>query len=193
MMKLFRVILSSVFVGFFVIYLTIVQAQNYGSTDFHASGSEEAHAVFTTGLLKMHNFEFEDARSSFQEAILIDPDFTMAYWGEALSYEHSFWRRYETEKSREVLSRLGVTPEARAARAVTQREKDYLASIEILFGEGTQQEREIAYSNALKQLHEKYPEDLDAAAFYALSILITTYGGRGFARYMRAGAIQNRF
>lgn len=182
-------IIKCIVIAVFVMFISTNQAQDYGSTDFHATGDKEAHAAFTIGLLKMHNFEFEDARASFQEAIEIDSDFTMAYWGEALSYEQSFWRRYETEKSRAVLSRLGDTPEARAAKAVTQREKDYLATVEILFGEGEQREREESYSVALKDLSEKYPDDLDAKALYALSILVTTYGGRDYARYMRAGAI----
>ena len=58
----------------------------------------------------------------------------------------------------------------------------------MLFSEGTQDERDIAYSEALRELHEKYPDDLDAAAFYALSILVTSRG-RNFTNYMRAGAI----
>ncbi len=162
--------------------------EDYGFTQFDVSGSPEAQQVFLRGLLQLHNFEYPDARASFQEALEIDPEITMAYWGEALSYEHSFWRRYETEKSRAVLNRLGRTPEARADRMKTQRERDYLATIEALFGEGTQDERDNAYSEALRELHEKYPEDVDAAAFYALSILVTSRG-RNIPNYMRAGAI----
>lgn len=165
------------------------QAQeSYGYTDFEVSGSQEAKEVFLRGLLQLHNFEFDDARSSFQEALALDPDITMAYWGEALSYEHSFWRRYETDKSRAVLRRLGPTPDARADKMKTQRERDYLATVEALFGEGTQDERDFAYSDALQELYTKYPEDLDAAAFYALSILVTS-PGRDYTNYMRAGAI----
>lgn len=163
--------------------------QSYGRTEFQASGSPKAHEVFLTGLLQLHNFEFDDARASFQEALSIDRNFTMAYWGESLSYEYSFWREYDTEASRAVLSRLGATPEERASKAQTAREKAYLHTVEILFGEGSQQEREVGYSAALRRLHEQYPEDLDAAAFYALSILVTTYDGRDAARYMRAAAI----
>ena len=163
--------------------------QEYGYTEFSASGSPEAHKVFLTGLLQLHNFEYGDARASFQEAQLIDPDFTMAYWGEALSHEHGLWGGFNTEASKSVLARLGATPEERAGRARTERERGYLHSIEVLFGDGTQEERELRYSEALRQLHEQYPEDLDAAAFYALSILSATVGGRDFTRYMRAGAI----
>ncbi|MCH2461442.1 MAG: hypothetical protein MK239_10490 [Gemmatimonadetes bacterium] len=184
----FRTVAITILIG---LALT-VQAQtqeDYGYTEFEASGSPEAHQVFLRGLLQLHNFEYEDARASFQEASSIDSDFTMAYWGEALSYEHSFWGRFNIEESRAVMARLGATPEARAAKAQTQREKDYLHTLEVLFSEGTQEERELRYSDALRELHEKYPDDLDAAAFYALSILFTTYGGRDYTRYMQAAAI----
>ena len=165
------------------------QAQeNYGMTEFEATGAAEAQPAFLRGLLQLHNFEYPDARASFREARAIDPEFSMAYWGEALTWEHTFWRRYDLEQSRAVLRRLGPTPEARAARMRTQREKDYLATIEILFGEGAQDERNLAYSEALGALHEKYPDDLDAAALYALSILVVS-NGRDFGNYMRAGAI----
>lgn len=184
----FRALAATILVS--VALMGQAQAQvDYGYTEFEATGSPEAHAMFLTGLLQLHNFEYEDARISFQEALAIDPDFTMAYWGEALSYEHSFWRRYNLEASRAVLARLGATPEERASKAQTQREKDYLHTIEELFSEGTQEERDMRYSAALRELHEKYPEDLDAAAFYALSILVTTYGGRDFTRYMQAASI----
>ncbi|MDE0005465.1 MAG: hypothetical protein OXQ29_22470 [Rhodospirillaceae bacterium] len=185
-MKIARV-LASIMAS--VMLSPAVQAQeNYGMTEFEATGAAEAQPAFLRGLLQLHNFEYPDARASFQEALAIDPDFGMAYWGEALTWEHTFWRRYDLEQSRAVLQRLGSTPEARAARMQTQREKDYLASIEILFGEGTQDERNRAYSDALGALHEKYPDDLDAAALYALSILVVS-NGRDYATYMRAGAI----
>jgi tetratricopeptide (TPR) repeat protein len=163
--------------------------QIYGSTDFPTSGSPEAHEVFIIGLLQLHNFEFDDARASFQAAKELDPNFGMAYWGEALSYEHMLWSRYNTEASRAVLDSLGSSHAQRAEFFPTEREEDYLRSIEILFDEGTQEEREIAYSAALEEMYRKYPDDLDAAALYAVSLITTSHGGRDYSRYMRAGAI----
>lgn len=175
-------------VGSLILTMATQAQQNYGVTEFEATGAAEAQPAFLRGLLQLHNFEYPDARASFQEALAVDPDFGMAYWGEALTWEHSFWRRYDLEQSRAVLQRLGPTPEARLDRMQTQREKDYLTSIEVLFGEGTQDERNFAYLEALRALHEKYPDDLDAAAFYALFILVEA-NGRDYAKYMRAGAI----
>ena len=163
--------------------------QIYGSTEFPTSGSPEAHEVFIVGLLQLHNFEFEDARVSFRAAQDLDPEFGMAYWGEALTYEHMLWNRFETEKSRSVIQRLGSTVAEREAMFSTEREKDYLRSIEILFAEGTQEERELAYSAALGEMYKKYPDDHDAAALYAISLITTSHGGRDYTRYMRAAAI----
>ena len=165
------------------------EARTYGSIDFDASGSPEAHEVFIRGLLQLHNFEYGDARASFLAAQELDPDFAMAYWGEALTHEHPLWSQHEPEAGRAVLARLGETAGDRAAKFPTEREKAYLRSIERLFGDGSQEERELRYSAALGEIHEDYPGDLDAAAFYALSLLTISHGGRDFALYMRAGAI----
>ena len=161
----------------------------YGTTDFAASGDPEAHEVFIQGLLKLHNFEYEDARESFLAVQDIDPEFAMAYWGEALSWENPLWSRFNTDASRAVLAKLGSTPEERLAKFKTEREKAYIRSIELLFDEGTQEEREIVYSAAMKEIYETYPDDLDAAALYALSLLTISHGGRDYGLYMRSAAI----
>jgi tetratricopeptide (TPR) repeat protein len=163
--------------------------QSYGTTDFEATGSAAAHEIFLRGLLQLHNFEYEDARDSFLAAQAEDRDFVMAYWGEALTYEHPLWGQYDTEASRAALAKLGATPEARVVKAQTEREQAYVDSVNVLFGEGSQQERELQYSAALRKIYERYPDDVDAAALYALSILTTSHGGRDFTLYMRAGAI----
>ena len=160
----------------------------YGHTDFAATGSEEAHSEFKKGLLQLHNFEFTDARKSFLSAREIDPEFVMSWWGEALTWWHPLWPTTDLAASRAVLAKMGPDAASRIALGKTQRERDYLRTIEILFAEGSKQVRRDAYSQALKRLHEKYPEDLDAAAFYALSILARS-NGRKYHYYMQAGAI----
>ena len=41
----------------------------------------------------------------------------------------------------------------------------------------------------MARLHARYPDDVDAAAFYALSILGSAHGGRDVATYMRSAAV----
>ena len=164
-------------------------AQQYGTTDFHASGDPEAHALFIRGLVMLHNFEYEDARETFRQARSLDPDFVMAYWGEALTHEHPLWNQQNLPAARAVLEQLAPTAEKRVGKAQTEREKAYIRSVNILFGEGDARERDYAYSAALKTISETWPEDVDAGALYALSVLTTSHDGRDFYKFMQAGAI----
>jgi hypothetical protein len=160
-----------------------------GSVSLPNSGAATAQDAFLYGLAQLHNFQFDDAAAAFREAQQIDTGFAMAYWGEAMTYNHPLWAQQDRGAALAVLHRLGDTAEARQASAPTQREKDYLNAIEILYGEGDKHRRDNAYSAELGRLHEKYPDDQELAAFYALSILGTAHEGRDYAVYMRAAAI----
>src|SRR5438045_1201956 len=163
--------------------------QAYGEVAFANSGPGEAQADFLHGLAQLHNFEYDDAAEHFRKAQQIAPDFAMAFWGEAMTKNHALWHEEDVAAARLILKRLGLTPEARLAKALTEREKLYLQSIEVLFGEGTKEERDRRYESVLAELHRKFPEDVDAASFYALGILGTAEHGRDFATYMRAAAV----
>lgn len=164
-------------------------SQLYGSTDFPASGDPEAHALFIRGLVMLHNFEYEDAREVFLQARNLDPDFVMAYWGEALTHEHPLWNQQNLAAARSILNELAPSDKARIEKAQTEREKAYIRSVNILFGEGDDRDRDYAYSAALKTISETWPDDIDARALYALSVLTTSHDGRDFYKFMRAGAI----
>ena len=166
-----------------------VYSQQYGSTDFPASGDPEAHALFIRGLVMLHNFEYEDAREVFRQARSLDPDFVMAYWGEALTHEHPLWNQQNLAAARAVLNQLAPSAEARVDKAQTEREKAYIRSVNVLFGEGDDRMRDYAYSAALKSISETWPDDIDARALYALSVLTTSHDGRDFYKFIRAGAI----
>ena len=97
--------------------------QTYGFTDFQATGSRAAHEIFLQGLLQLHNFEYGDARASFQAAQAEDPDFVMAYWGEALTHEHPLWSQHDPDSARAVLAKLGATPAQRAGRVPKSRKQ----------------------------------------------------------------------
>ena len=170
----------------------MVQAQtpDLGETTFPNSGAAEAQEPFLRGLLLLHSFEYEDAREAFQEARRIDPDFAMAAWGEAMSHNHPVWFSQETEAARDALKRLAPTLDGRLTKAPTDREKDYLRVADVLFfGDGDKDTRDLAFAEAMRRLYEQYPDDLDAAAFYALSLLGTSHGGRDFRIYMQAAAV----
>jgi tetratricopeptide (TPR) repeat protein len=167
----------------------VAQSPNLGHIDFPTSGSKESQKHFIQGVLLLHSFEYDDSREEFQAASKLDPGFAMAYWGEALTYTHPIWVEQDAAAGRAVLQRLGPTPEARATKAPTQREKDYLHAVDILYGEGDKVSRDIAYADAMDQLRKKYPDDLEAAALYAVALMGTCQHERDYAVYMRAAAV----
>jgi hypothetical protein len=113
----------------------------------------------------------------------------MAYWGEAMTYTHPVWQEQDADAAHAALQRLGSTPEARLAKAPTEREKDYLRAVEVLYGPGGKEERDFRFADSMAALHGRYPDDVDATAFYALALLGTAHRGRDFAIYMRSAAL----
>ena len=163
--------------------------EGLGRISFPTSGSAAAQPAFIRGVLLLHSFEFDDAAEAFREARRIDPGFAMAYWGEALTHNHPLWRYQNRDAALKVLAELGRTPEARRAKAPTAREQAYLASLDALYGDGEKVDRDRAYAAALGRIAEEYPDDDEAKAFHALSILGTNVERRDFAVDMRAAAI----
>ena len=160
-----------------------------GDITFANSGSKAAQLPFLEGLALLHDFEYERAADAFRRAQSADPTFAMAYWGEAMTHNHGIWMEQDLPAARAVLAKLGPTPDARRAKATTARERAYLGAIEILYGEGTKEARDFRYADAMQVVHSTYPSDVDATAFYALSLLGTCHSGRDFSVYMKAAAL----
>jgi len=155
-----------------------------GVLDFPNSGSDDAQDAFDRGVKLLHSFEFDDARATFIEAQEVDSGFAMAIWGEAMTLNHPLWAQQDRETALEVLAKLPL----RGDRNTTEREERYLEAVFVLYGEGDKPSRDVAYMDTMRQLHEDYPEDLEAAAFYSLSILGSVYE-RDFRTYMKAASI----
>ena len=165
-------------------------AADLGSIDFPNSGAAEAQSAFLTGMKALHSFEFEDAGEAFRQAQAIDPDFALAWWGEALSYNHPLWSEQDRLAAHTALAGYASTPEDRAAGTPAGRERGLMQAVDVLYGSGDKLSRDIAYSETMRHLHETYPDDDEIATLYALSLLGTVRrGDKGFARQVRAGAI----
>ena len=159
-------------------WLQAAELTGLGTVTFPTSASGPAQDHFVRGVTIMHSFGWKQARAEFQAAQRLDPDFALAYWGEALCYNHPLIGEWDRETPMAVLRRLGDTPEARLAKAPTHREKGFVRAVEALFlGDGDTLTRRRAYMAAMRDLYEDYPDDEEVAAFYALSLLMSA--GRG--------------
>ena len=137
----------------------------------------------------MHSFEYEDAREAFVEAQKADPGFAMAYWGEAMTFNHAGVAAH-VSRSREGGPRQARGDSRCATRQGADRKGKGLArrGREIV-RTGEKLARDLAYADAMKRMHDKYPADDEVTSFYALAILGTSHGGRDFSIYMRAAAL----
>ena len=144
--------------------------EHLGTVDFQVSCSKKVHASFNRGVALLHDFWYDGAQRQFEEIARRDPDCAMAHWGMALSTYHQIWDRPDQatlDSGWKEISR-GAAPAARTAR-----ERAYIAAAAAFFkpGQKDYQARVDAYSAAMAELYQRYPDDVDAGAFYALSLL----------------------
>jgi tetratricopeptide (TPR) repeat protein len=159
------------------------QQSQLGRVEFQTSGSEKAQGHFLRGLAALHSFWYEEALEAFRESTKADPDFMMGYWGEAMTYNHPLWGEQDTAAARLVIAKIKDTPK------LTARERAYVNAVRLLYGEGDKRTRDTAYSAAMEKTYNDYPDDLDAAAFYSLSLLGLGPEGKSYRMQARAGAI----
>lgn len=176
---------------------TAASAQNatLGTINFPNSGSAAAQPYFIEGVKFLHSFEWEDAADAFRKAQQADPAFALAYWGEALSYTggHHYPPEQDIAAARRVLGKLAASRAERLAKAPTERERGFLSSVEMLYGEGDGHERAVKYAEAMRELYERFPDDDEAATLYALGLMRTARRGNESTRVdMQAGAIALR-
>lgn len=161
-----------------------------GSLQFATStASAPAQNAFAKGMLLLHLFEYQDAEKAFQEAQKIDPDFVLAYWGEAMTATHPVWNQQNIVLGRAALAKLGATAAARAEKARTEKEKAWLATTEILYGEGSKLQRDQQLLAAMKQMSAQFPNDDEVQLFYALALLGVSQGERDVPNFLKAAEI----
>ena len=183
--------LLSLFVIPFVANSHAAELDRIGTFDFPTSGSAAAQEHFIRGVGYLHSFGMVQAQNEFRSAQEIQPDFAMAYWGEAFTYQHPFFGQKDAGPG-EALMRLGATSAERLAKAPTDREKGFLLAAEAYaLTVGGMPERRIAWMNAMAELYAKYPDDFEVKAFYTASMLsgATASGADRQRINMRAGAL----
>jgi tetratricopeptide (TPR) repeat protein len=147
--------------------------ERLGTVIFSVSCAASVQAPFNRGVALLHDFWYEEAQRQFNEIAKTDPDCAMAHWGVAMSYFHQIWNRPDENS---VARGWAEMQKAQSPAAKTPRERAYVAALSDFYrpGEPAFPERVKTYSEAMGKLYAEYPEDVDAGAFYALSLLAAT-------------------
>jgi len=145
--------------------------EKLGTVSFPTSCSASVQKPFERGVALLHSFWYDEADKQFKQVEESDPKCAMAYWGQAMSLYHQLWSRPDAA---DLKRGWNLLRKARAIGARTQRERDYIEALSAFYrkyGKVDHEKRATSYAQAMEKVSQKYPEDGEAAVFYALSLL----------------------
>ncbi len=151
----------------------ITETEQLGSVDFETSCPEVTRAPFSRAVALLHHMTYEGARAAFAEIAAAHPTCAMAHWGIAMTLFQPLW---PTRPSEDDLRRGWQAVErARTIHSTTPRERMFIDAVAAFFDPDRAEywQRIAGWAEASRVLHDAYPEDLEAKAFYALSQLAT--------------------
>ncbi len=143
----------------------------FGNVGFELTGSDSIKKDFNLALSLLHSFEYDESEKVFAKIIYKDPQFPMAYWGVAMSNFHQVWPTQPTKEELEKGSR--AIRIAKELEKKTKREADYIDAIGKFYEDWAGKDhrsRVLNYEKAMAQLYNDYPNDKEAAIFYALAL-----------------------
>ena len=165
-------------------------AGQYGIVHFRIACRAGVQEQFERAVAMLHSFFYPETVKAFEAIIAADPDCAMPYWGLAISQRPN---PLVPPWAAENLKRGLDAVQKGKALARTERESDWLAALEPAYAgfdsvpTTTRSER---YEAAMEQLSRKYPDDKEAAIFYALALLeAVDHRDKTYARQIKAGAI----
>src|SRR5262249_13349867 len=145
-----------------------------GTVTFSTSCTPAAQEHFTRGVALLHSFWLDAAVKAFGEAAQADPGCGIAYWGAAMAWMGN--PLAGPPSARGLKEGATAVQQAKAAGARTQRERDWIAAIDTIYTNADtvdHRTRAVAYEKAMEQLAARYPNDREAAVFYALALNMT--------------------
>lgn len=162
-------------------------AVHLGQVNFLTSCTDGARPIVENGVALLHSFQYEEARHTFTEATKQDPNCAIAYWGRAMSRYEEIWEfpnkgtlQHGLEDVQQAQKFSGSGSGTEAAKTsgkdvtISERERLYIAAAAAFYRDDaklTHEQRMHAYSSALDQLRKQFPDDVNAGAFYALSLI----------------------
>jgi len=145
--------------------------EKLGKVSFPISCAPGSQVAFERGIALLHSFGYEEAEEQFTELAKKDPACAMAHWGIAMSLFHQIWERPEDATLKRGHEEI---EQAQKIGAKTERERGYISALAAFYSDPSKDhylKQASAYSDAMAKLYQKYPDDLEAGAFYALSLL----------------------
>ncbi len=146
--------------------------QNLGSHAFPVSTKKPAAQRFVNqGVNLAYAFNHAEARRAFREAARLDPTLAMAYWGQALVLGPNI--NAVMEPNEEPHAYELVQKAQSLAKRATPRERALIDALAKRYS-GSADHRtanDAAYAKAMREVHKRFPADLDIAMLYVESMM----------------------
>jgi len=148
---------------------------------------------FDRAVALLHNFFYPETVKAFQAVIQEDPGCAVAYWGLAMSELPN--PLVPPFPPANLKAGWEAIQQGKAAKTQTPREAEYLAAIEVFYSDYDkidQKTRAERYEQAMERLHQHYPQDAEAAIFYALALNgAVDFDDKNYTKQLKAAAILN--
>src|SRR5215468_2209829 len=169
-----------------------VANDHLGAVHFPISCSA-VQVKFDRAVALLHNFFYPETVKAFQAIIKEDPDCAIAYWGLAMSELPN--PLVPPFPAANLKAGSEAIQQGKVAKTQTLRETEYLIAIEVFYtgyDKVDHTTRAKRYERAMQRLHEHYPEDAEAAIFYALALNgAVDFADKTFTKQLKAAAILN--
>src|SRR6478735_8146020 len=141
-----------------------------GKVHFETSCTPEAQKIFDRAMLYQHSFWYRASQKVFEDVLKADPECGIAYWGIALSV---LLNPHVAPPAKNLAEGAAAIAKGQSVSAKTQRERDYIDALAVMYAgydKVDHRTRIQAYSKAMEQLAQRYPNDDEAQIHYALSL-----------------------
>lgn len=139
--------------------------EQFGSVHFPISCEARVQKTFERGVALLHSFAFETAQAVFQEVAKGDQDCAMAHWAIAATFNR--WAGPNDNQRKQAWDEIKI---AQSLHAKTKREREYIAAETAVFKRPRKHDEGSRYLKRMAKLCRDFPDDHEAAAFYALGL-----------------------
>jgi tetratricopeptide (TPR) repeat protein len=165
--------------------------EKLGNVSFPTSCDPKLQAQFERGVAMLHSYWFTEGGKVFDAVAKQDPNCVMAYWGYAVNLLGNSLvgppPAKDAQMAWEALER------ARRIGAKTPRERDWIEALSAYYRDYDKvsvDDRLLAYTKAMEQMTQRYPDDFEAWAYYALTLQASApKTDKAYANQLKAAAI----
>jgi len=147
--------------------------KSLGKVYFKTSCNRKAQKRLNMAVALLHHMMYKQAEREFLNAADLDPTCSMAFWGVAMTQFHPLWA---PPSNSELMKGNAAIQKAKKLAPENQREQDYISAVEGFYTDWktkNHKSRIATWSDGQKVVLDNNPNDVDASAFYALSLLAT--------------------